>query len=270
MRLPLHVRFIRADVLRDSSRFAARHVRFADGVQQAGLAVVNVTHHRDYGRARHFIARALFLYLFFLHQLLFESDNLHDAVECLGKACGRRHVERLVDACEHAAIEQSLQQILRANIELFGEFAHRDAFCHRQRTRLALYWRNRFDGACASTRSYACARTNWMQFALAFRVTLLDQRPAACCRLARVKRLAWFGFRHSRAGTLPAYGSFIIATAGTTTTARTRREPRRRTAGTLAGRAARTTLRRATRTILLWRSSGAHALRRAGPALART
>ena len=223
--LALHVRFIRADVLRDSSRFTARHICFADGVQQACLAVVHVTHHRDHGRARHFIARALFLDLFFLHQLLFESDNLYDAVERLGQARGRRHVESLVDAREYAAIEQCLQQILRANIEFFGEFAHRDSFRHRQRTRLAFYRRNRFDRCRTSTRAYACARTNRMQLALAFRVTLLDERTAARCRLARVKRLAWFGFRYSRAGTLPANGSFIIATARTATTAGARREP---------------------------------------------
>ncbi len=67
--------------------------------------MVNVAHHRDHGRARHFIARALFLDFFFLNELLFERDDLHDAVESFGQACGCRHVERLIDAREDAAVE---------------------------------------------------------------------------------------------------------------------------------------------------------------------
>jgi predicted NUDIX family NTP pyrophosphohydrolase len=51
-----------------------------------------------------------------------------------------------------------------------------------------------------------------MQLALAFRVALFDQRPSACRRLARIERLAWFGLRNSRAGTLRSDRSFIVAT----------------------------------------------------------
>ena len=47
-----HMRFVGADVLRDSARFAGRNFGFADGVEQAGLAVVDVAHHGDHGRAR--------------------------------------------------------------------------------------------------------------------------------------------------------------------------------------------------------------------------
>ena len=38
---------VRADVLRDAARFAAGHVGLADGVEQRGLAVVDVTHDGD-------------------------------------------------------------------------------------------------------------------------------------------------------------------------------------------------------------------------------
>ena len=43
---------VRADVLRDAAGFAFGDPRFADGVEQAGLAVVDVTHDRDDRRAR--------------------------------------------------------------------------------------------------------------------------------------------------------------------------------------------------------------------------
>ena len=123
-----HVRFVRADVLRDSAGFSGRHFRFADGVEQAGLAVVDVAHHGDHRRARHYVAGALFLDFLFLHDLLFERDHLHDSVERFGEVRRRRHVERLVDARENAAVEQRLQQFLGANVELLGQFANGDAF----------------------------------------------------------------------------------------------------------------------------------------------
>jgi hypothetical protein len=49
--LALHVRFVRADMLRDSARFAASYVGFSYGIQQAGLSVIDVAHHGDYRRA---------------------------------------------------------------------------------------------------------------------------------------------------------------------------------------------------------------------------
>ena len=46
------VNLIRADVLRDSTGFAGGDVGFADGVEQTGLAVVDVAHDGDHRRAR--------------------------------------------------------------------------------------------------------------------------------------------------------------------------------------------------------------------------
>jgi hypothetical protein len=43
---------VRADVLGDAARLAGRHRRLADRVEQRGLAVVDVAHHGDHGRAR--------------------------------------------------------------------------------------------------------------------------------------------------------------------------------------------------------------------------
>lgn len=104
-----------------------------------------------------------------------------------------------------------------------------------------------------------------MQLAFAFRVALFNQRPSARRRLARIERLARFSLGNSGAGALRAYWSFIVATAWSTATSRTLREPRRRSTRTLSWRATRTALRRTTRTILLRRStSRAHALRRTG------
>ena len=48
----LYLYLIGAYVLRDTAGFALHHVRLANRVEQAGLAVVDVSHHRDDGRAR--------------------------------------------------------------------------------------------------------------------------------------------------------------------------------------------------------------------------
>ncbi len=173
--LSVDVRLVRANVLRDAARFPRRHVFRPNGVQQARLAVVHVSHHRDHRCARHFIARALFLnfFLLFLDQLLFERHHLNDAAERFRQTRCRGNVERLVDARKYAAIKQRLQQFLRANIEFLREFANRDAFGHRNQPRFALHRSSLLNGY-SSTRTRTCARTNRMQLPLAFRVTLLN------------------------------------------------------------------------------------------------
>jgi len=55
-----NLHFVRADVLRDASGFARRHIRQADPVEQAGLSVVYVAPHRNHGRPRLQIFLGLF------------------------------------------------------------------------------------------------------------------------------------------------------------------------------------------------------------------
>ena len=50
--LPVVLRLIRANVLRDAASLALGHSRLADGVQQGGLAVVDMPEDGDDGRAR--------------------------------------------------------------------------------------------------------------------------------------------------------------------------------------------------------------------------
>ena len=49
--LAIHVHLVSADVLRDAAGFASRDIGFADGVEQRGLAVIDVAHDGDHGRA---------------------------------------------------------------------------------------------------------------------------------------------------------------------------------------------------------------------------
>src|SRR5712691_5515039 len=178
---------VSADVLGDPARFARGNIRFANGVQQTRLAVIDVAHYCHHRRPR--LQTFLGLFLRNLeHHLLFERDHAHYSAKRFGKCRGGRHIQRLVDAGKHAAVEQVLQDVLGAHIQLFGQFANRDAFRNRhvaRRTRL----RRRDDRGRGAA---ACARTlpRRVQFALTFLLALIQNGTLALRRLARVKRLA--------------------------------------------------------------------------------
>src|SRR5713101_1201762 len=183
---------VSADVLGDPARFARGNIRFANGVQQTRLPVIDVAHHRHHRRPR--LQTFLGLFLRNLeHHLLFERDHAHYSTERFRKCRCCRHVQRLVNAGKHAAVEQVLQDVLGAHIQLFGQFANRDAFRNRhvaRRTRL----RRRDDrgrGAAASARTLP----RRVQFALTFLLALIQNGTLALRRLARVKRLARLRFR---------------------------------------------------------------------------
>ncbi len=189
-----HVHLVRADMLRDSPRFSGGDFGFADGVEQAGLAVVHVAHHGHHGSARQRISSPPFLDLFFLDELLFVRDHLYDSIERLGKACRRLYVERLVDAGENAAIEKRLQQFLGSNIEFFGELANRDSFGDRHRARFALDRSDRLN-VRGAPRSHSGARAHRMKPSLTFRISLFDRwPPARGRRLARIQRFSRLSF----------------------------------------------------------------------------
>ena len=180
----------RADVLRDSSGLSRGDFRFADRVEQAGFAVIDVAHHSHHGRARHKIFRLFFLGDF---RTTSSSNVMHvdDAVERFRKARRCRRVERLVDAGEDPAIQQNFQDFLGAHIELFRQIADRHSFGDRNFARLA----RRRRGSALNLRAAplladAHAGADRMQLALAFFKALLHRGARAGGRLAFVNRLA--------------------------------------------------------------------------------
>src|SRR5437588_158018 len=70
----LHLHLVCADVLRNSAGLAARHVGFANRVQQRSLAVIHVAHDRDHGRALLQVLGVLG-FLHGLHRFLFVADG---------------------------------------------------------------------------------------------------------------------------------------------------------------------------------------------------
>ena len=118
---------IGADVLRNAAGFALGDARRADRVEQRGLAVVDVSHDRDDGRARDGVFR-LHVFRFHFEHVLLERAELQ-----LGAELARDHrrgvgVDVAVDRHHQPLVEQLLQHVLHALFELVGEILHRHAF----------------------------------------------------------------------------------------------------------------------------------------------
>src|SRR5258706_296086 len=162
-----------ADMLGDSSGLSRGDFSFADGVKQAGLAVIDVAHHGHDGRSRLKILRFFFAGDF-LNHVFFKRQHLNDAIKRFRESrCGRR-IKRLVNTGEDAAIQQKFQDFLRAHIEVFREVADRHAFRNRNFARFA----PRRRGSALNMRGTSLARTDssahGMQFSLAFFKALFD------------------------------------------------------------------------------------------------
>src|SRR5205085_426913 len=114
----------RAYVLRDAARLARRDVCGAYAVEQRGLAVVNVSHDGDDGRAR--LLRVVGVGLYQLLELLFgdhllEAEELHVEAEASAQLLRDVVVERLVERGEDAALQKHRLNVLGAYAELVGE-----------------------------------------------------------------------------------------------------------------------------------------------------
>ena len=189
----VHHHFVRADMLRNAASFAARYVRLANRIEQARLAVVHVAHHRHNRRPRLQTFLGLFLRNF-QHHLFFKRDHAHDSAERFRKRSRRRHIQRLVDAGENAPIEQRLQKILRAHIELFREFPNRDAFRNRYFARSTRFRRRN------NSRRRPAIPCSWtlasrVQLALTLLLPLVHDGPLPLGRFTRIKWLAWLRLR---------------------------------------------------------------------------
>ena len=119
------------DVLGDAAGFASGDVGGADGVEQRGLAVIDVAHDGDDGRTHDLDETGGVLeeaFDGFVLDLLFDGDDLRVGAELAGDGFDELGVERLVDRDHDAAEEQGSDEIFTANLELLGEVLDGDAF----------------------------------------------------------------------------------------------------------------------------------------------
>jgi len=121
-----------ADVLGDAAGLAFGHVREADGVEQGGLAVIDVAHDGDDGGTGDFELAGVFgfedLFDGLVGDLFFVADDVGGGAEFGGHVLDHFGVEGLVDGDEDAAHQERGNQVLGADVELFGQVLDADAF----------------------------------------------------------------------------------------------------------------------------------------------
>ena len=121
---------IRADVLRNAAGLALGDAGRPDGVEQRRLAVIDVAHDRHDRGARNRVFRPHFFGFHFEHVLL-ERAELHFGSELTRDHRRRLGVNGAVDRHHHALVEQLLEHVLHALLELVGEILDGHAFDER-------------------------------------------------------------------------------------------------------------------------------------------
>ena len=116
-----------ADVLRDAAGLAGRHGGVADGVQQAGLAVVDVAHDGDHGRARLEVLGVVDRLLLELGLFVRGVRDLHLAAEVGGQHLDGLVAQRLRDRDHLAVAHEGLDDVGRGDAEQLGDVLDRGA-----------------------------------------------------------------------------------------------------------------------------------------------
>ena len=114
-----------ADMLRDAAGFVRRHVGGAQGVEQRGLAVIDMAHDRDHRRPRD----ADLVGIDFLGQAGLDiafGDAFELVAHLRHHQLGGVGVDRLVDGGHHAHAHQRLDDVGAALAHARGEILHRD------------------------------------------------------------------------------------------------------------------------------------------------
>ncbi len=118
---------IGADMLGDATSLASRHIRMAQRVQQAGLAVIDMAHDGDDRRARLQLGIRV---LFALQAQL--NVRIRDAADLVAEfgddQLGGIGVDGLGDGGHHAHFHQGAHHIAAGGGHAVGEFLHGDGF----------------------------------------------------------------------------------------------------------------------------------------------
>ena len=117
------VHLVGADVLGDAARLLLGHARLADGVEERGLAVVDVAHDGDHRRPRLELGR---IGLLLFEHVALERADLHVEAELVRDQLGRGGIEHLVQRGHHAQLEEGLDHLARLPAHRGGQLAHRD------------------------------------------------------------------------------------------------------------------------------------------------
>ena len=122
-----HFHLVGTDVLGDAAGLAGRHPGLADGIEQAGLAVVDVAHHRHHRRAADQVGQVALLD--HLHGLLGRGLHVvleHGHAELLGHRLDRGEIEGLGDGGDDPLEEEGFDDLGALHPEPVGQLLHRE------------------------------------------------------------------------------------------------------------------------------------------------
>ncbi len=238
--LVLDVHLVGTDVLGDAAGLVAHDVRLADRVEQAGLAVVDVTHDGDDRRAGdEVLVLALVLAegeiegLEQLAVLVLGADDLHLVVQLGTEQLQGLLVDRLRRGDHLAEVEHHLDERGRVGVDLVGEVGQRRAAGQAQ------------DVAVAARNLHAADRRRGhvVELGPALLLALATARGRTATAAERAGRAGAASTAAAAARTATGAAAVRTAAAGTTRTAagppgRHRRAAAVATAATAAGTAA--------------------------------
>ena len=123
------------DMLRDAAGLAGDHIGLTHGIEEAGLAVVDVAHDHDDGAAAH---QFVFRIYMVVNEAFFDGDNdlpLHLAAQLCGDEFRRVEVDGLIDGGHDTVFDEDLDQLRGGLLHAGGQLAHGDLVgdFHRQR-----------------------------------------------------------------------------------------------------------------------------------------
>ena len=134
------------DALRDATGLARRHLGLTDGVEQRRLAVVDVTHDGDYGRAGLQVLRRFAVVAeelgpggqLDLGALALPDDLLGDCrvhghrtglhPKAVRHDRGGIEIDLLIDIRHHAVLHQLFDDVDRLDVEILGQLLHRQGW----------------------------------------------------------------------------------------------------------------------------------------------
>ena len=123
---PLYVHVIGADVLRDPTSLRSRHIGLAYGIQQGGLAVVDMTHNGDDRWSRDAVSRIVGDFLPGLC-FLFEADNFRPEPELRADVLCNLQVQGLVYRSQNPLGYKLLDNVFGLDLHLFRQLFQRYA-----------------------------------------------------------------------------------------------------------------------------------------------
>ncbi len=133
------------DVLGDAAGLGLADVGLADGVQQPGLAVVDVTHHRHHRRANLKVLLAALVLTVAevegfqqLAVFVLRADDLNVVVHLAAQQLQRLVADRLGGRHHLAEVEQRLHQRRGVGVDFVREVAERRAACEPDRFAVAV------------------------------------------------------------------------------------------------------------------------------------